>query len=309
MAHAIRFRRDSQTEFAKAFRPLAERHQAWQVWADFVTLAAIELAVPLDPPDSPKRKAREKEYAETMRRYTENERKVFPTLFLIMVDALEAEPMQDFLGEMFMLLELSNHWKGQFFTPYDVCRMMAEMTMTDVSRHIEEKGWVGICDPACGAGALLVAARNTLVFRKDPIGKLSFHQQVLFVAQDIDRTAALMCYLQLSLLGCAGYVTVGNTLTNPGVGLGGNPVLPIELEGQDIWATPLFHDQVWVHRQMIVRMEYLLGSIKPLPVSDTPPPDPVPQSAAEPAAEAFQPAAEPEPLSLNATATGQLTFF
>lgn len=272
-------------------------------------MAAITLAVPLDPPDSPKRKAREKEYADTMRRYSENEQKVFYELFALMVDALEAEPMQDFLGEMFMLLELSNHWKGQFFTPYDVCRMMAEMTMTDVGRHIEEKGWVGICDPACGAGALLVAARNVMVFQDPPIGKLQFHQQVLFVAQDIDRTAALMCYLQLSLLGCAGYVTVGNTITNPGVGLGGSPLLPIELDGQDIWVTPLFHDKVWAYRQAFAKLDYLIGVAKPEPIFDRPTTAPDPQNLTETAAEVSELVVESEPAALNSTATGQLTFF
>lgn len=267
MSHTIRFRRSSQADFAKAFQPLGERHQRWKVWADFISLAAISIAAQFDPPDTEKYKAREKEYASVMSEYAENERAVFPELLRILWQALEEEPEQDFLGEVFMMLNLGNHWRGQFFTPYDICRLMVEITLQDAAAHIERKGWVGICDQACGAGALLVAARNYL--QRHPCGHLPGHQQTLFVAQDVDRTAALMCYLQLSLLGCAGYVVIGNTLTNPAVGLGANGVLPIEKEGQDIWCLPLFHDRIWVMRQAIVRVELLIGSTNSAPAPDT----------------------------------------
>ena len=44
---------------------------------------------------------------------------------------------------------------------------------------------------------------------------LNYQKHLLIVAQDIDETVALMCYIQLSLFGVAGYVTVGNSLTEP----------------------------------------------------------------------------------------------
>lgn len=46
--------------------------------------------------------------------------------------------------------------------------------------------------------------------------KLNYQRDVLFVAQDIDQTAALMCYIQLSLLGCPAVVIVGDSLAKPG---------------------------------------------------------------------------------------------
>lgn len=52
-----------------------------------------------------------------------------------------------------MELELNNHWTGQFFTPYNICRLMAEMTLQDAVRKIEREGGISINDPACGAGA------------------------------------------------------------------------------------------------------------------------------------------------------------
>ena len=201
MAHKVRFRRESQTEFAKAFRALSDRHSAWQAWADFVDLSAISIYMPFGVPGDEKHQQREKYYMSIVKRYSPTEMKVFASLFAMTVDALDDEPEQDFLGEMFMMLDLGNHWKGQFFTPYDVCKMTAMISMQDVSVRIESKGWVGICDCCCGAGALLIAARNSMHFASPPIGHLPGHQQTLFVCQNVDRTAALMCYIQLSLLG------------------------------------------------------------------------------------------------------------
>ena len=39
-----------------------------------------------------------------------------------------------------------------------------------------------------------------------------------FVGQDIDSTVAMMAYVHLSLIGCAGYIRIGNTLEDPPTG-------------------------------------------------------------------------------------------
>lgn len=63
----------------------------------------------------------------------------------------------------------------------------------------------------------------------------------LVVAQDIDETVALMCYIQLSLLGVAGYVKVGNSLTEP---MTGND------NKENYWFTPMYFSNVWVLRRI-----------------------------------------------------------
>ena len=76
---------------------------------------------------------------------------------------------------------------------------------------------------------------------------VNYQQNAIFVAQDVDRTAALMCYIQLSLLGCPGYVIVGNTLTNPAVGSVLNPICQ---DGQEIWYTPMYATEIWNMRRV-----------------------------------------------------------
>lgn len=315
MARAVRFIKESQTEFAKTFRYLADRHSSWQAWADFVVLSAIAIANRFGDPDDERHAEREKEYLDIMKRYDAKEREIFPQLFALTVMALEENPEQDYLGEMFMALELGNHWKGQFFTPYHLCEFMAKCSMQDVDAHIQEKGWIGIMDCACGAGALLIAARNHLYLANPPFGYLPPHLHALFVCQDIDRTAALMCYIQLSLLGCSGYVVVGDSIRHNTVGLFGNPVLPIETEGQEIWCMPMFHDQVWVYRQAMAKLDGLIR-----PAAPEKPPEQLTGNLENPAAPAVIAAPpvenevasqvkEPETEPLTVTATGQLSFF
>lgn len=54
------------------------------------------------------------------------------------------------------------------------------------------------------------------------------------MAQDIDHAAAMMCYIQLSLLGCPAVVIVGDTLAKP--------MLHTD---NDVWYTPFYHLNRW----------------------------------------------------------------
>lgn len=244
----IHFHRQSQAEFAKKFTLLCKTKSSWQVWADFLTLSAIAISNLLDR-EGKIHDDREKEYLSIIKQYSPQERQVFPELLALLTDALNKEPKQDFLGEMFMSFGLGNHWKGQFFTSYTVCQLIAGMNIENQQNQIQKQGWISINDPCCGAGALLIAARNEMV--KHDISP----QQVLYVAQDIDRTAALMCYLQLSLLGCAGYVIVGDTLIHPSVSPTSSPLLIAPPKGEEVWLMPAFYDATWVYRVQFEKLK------------------------------------------------------
>ena len=293
MARVIRHLGQAQTEFTKLYAGLCDRHQSWEVWSDFVYMAAAAITNAVDR--SEKAAHREKEYLKIIGKYNKIEQAVFPQLLTTMVDELEIRPEQDFLGEMFMALELGNHWKGQFFTPYSVCKMMAEININGIEEKIDRQGFVSICDPACGAGALLVAARNVMLAKE-----IDWSTKALFVAQDIDVTAALMCYIQLSLLGCAGYVCIGNTLTNPLTGA--DTLFPLEQEGQDIWYTPLWYHNVWQGRRLWRSLGLSLGKGAGGSVKQE-----EPEGGREPAETKAPPL--PPLLELKSTDSGQLTLF
>lgn len=227
------------TEFSKTFQKLCRAESDWQVWGDFVEMAAISIANGFEI-NAKIKQDREDRYIQIIRKYAEDERPLFAELFAILVVALEENPDQDFLGELFMRLGLGNHWKGQFFTPYNLCKFMASINAERAAEDIAINGYASVNDPACGAGATLIAMRNK--FSSMGFGGA----QTFFVGQDIDRNAAMMCYIQLSLLGCAGYVVVADTLTHPITG----PMLwPNITEHQEIWFMPSnFIEPEWVIR-------------------------------------------------------------
>ncbi|MBJ6361757.1 N-6 DNA methylase [Paenibacillus sp. GCM10012307] len=216
-------------EFLTIFKSLTNRNSSWRVWSDFIELTAISISNGIDPV---RYQERERRYMEVIKHYSDDEAQQFARLLAMIVQALEADPEQDFLGEIFMSLELWNHWKGQYFTPYYLSRLMAQLQIGQIHEKIEKRGFISVNDCACGAGAMLIAFAN-----EAKKVNVNYQKQVLFVAQDIDQTAALMCYIQLSLLGCPGYVIIGNTLTEP-------PTEPLN-SSMNVWYTPFYMIGRW----------------------------------------------------------------
>ena len=236
---------EQQKALAKLYSQLCYRFSRHEVWQDAIWMFACAISNSVDLRRFDEREAA---YMRIVQKYDENELKVFPQLFGAIVNGMEEHPDCDFLGELYMELELGNKHGGQFFTPYNLCRAMARMNITEelVASEMERQGFVSINDCACGAGATLVAAANWL----KEMG-FDYQQNALFVAQDIDSTTAMMCYIQLSLLGCPGYVIIGDTLAAPQTGnvlLGEN--------SSRCWFTPMYFLRAWWGRRAHTKSGY-----------------------------------------------------
>ena len=188
---AKRVGKTDEQPFVKLFRELTYRWTPWEVWQDFVTMYACAISNAVDKSHFEKR---EELYLKRIQKYNKKEQEIFPQLAAEVVLALEKNPEQDFLGSIFMALNLGNDSGGQFFTPYDVCRMMAEMTCDNVLPTIEAKGYISINDCACGAGATLIAGVHAAAKRISKAG-LNWQNHILVTAQDVDYTVAYMCYI------------------------------------------------------------------------------------------------------------------
>lgn len=277
---------ERQKNLVRIFDEACYRHNRWSVWADFVVMAAISISNAVDKSNY---ESREKTYLSLAAKYNERELECFSRMFAEIICGIEDNPDQDFLGELYMALGLGNENNGQFFTPYDVCRMMAAMTYGEVlEKKISDQGWVSVNDPACGAGALLIAFANEC---RRPGRNINYQTSVLFVAQDIDMIVGCMCYIQLSLLGCPGYVVIANTLTNPGTSIDGRGLIP--KHGENIWYTPFYFRDIWHWRRIWTQMDLMCRASAP--AIEAPPPAPEP---------------EPEPVvEHKANKYGQLTLF
>lgn len=228
---------DAEKEFMNTFKKFSHKYMPTEVWRDFVVLAACSVSNAVDKSHYD---VREEMYLRIIKKYDKPEQNLFPELFAHLVMALEANPDQDFLGKLFMLLNLKNDDAGQFFTPYHVCEFMVKVTVGDLKGQIEKQGFVTINDCACGAGATLIAAANE-ARRQLEKENLNFQNHILITAQDIDMVVGLMCYLQLSLLGVAGYVKIGNSITDP---------MTADDSKENYWYTPMYFSDVWIMRRI-----------------------------------------------------------
>ena len=190
----------------KLFEACRYRHDLYTVFSDCMEAMAISLS---NATDLLHREAREARYMQIVKRYERDVIARFPQVLGELVMALEAGP-SDVLGTVFHALELHNSARGQFFTPYSLCQLMANMQMGDGRARsiIEREGFVTAHEPACGAGAMVIAIAEALQQQG-----INYQQHLHVTAIDIDPRAVHMAYVQFTLLHIPAEVIVGNTLT------------------------------------------------------------------------------------------------
>jgi hypothetical protein len=206
-----------QKELVKAIKALGYRHGHWQIFADFVEMAAISVSNAVDLGG---REKREERYLQVVERYKPDELARLPEMLGLLTMALEEETA-DVLGRTFHDLELHNKWSGQYFSPYPLCRMMAKMTIADkadLEARITERGFVTAQEPAAGSGAMIIALAHEM--REAGI---NYQQHLHVTAVDVDPKCVHMSYLQFSLLHIPAVVVHGNSMS---------------LEEFDRWYTP-----------------------------------------------------------------------
>ncbi|HLP66734.1 MAG TPA: class I SAM-dependent methyltransferase [Rhizobium sp.] len=211
----------------KLFESCRYRHDLYTLFSDWCACAAISLSNAMDIAQREKREAR---YMEIIGRYERNVVETFPKILGEVVMALETAP-QDILGAVFHELELHNTAKGQFFTPYELCCMMAKInagSAEDLQKVIDERGYITAQEPAVGAGATIIALAEAI---KD-LG-INYQQHLHVTAIDIDPRAVHMAYIQFSLLHIPAHVIVGDTL---------------RLEFREDWYTPAHVMGFWSGR-------------------------------------------------------------
>ncbi|ROC26764.1 N-6 DNA methylase, partial [Klebsiella pneumoniae] len=192
----------SRSRFIRVFKDTGRHLGRWEVFSDFLSLAASELDMA---------RIRTPESMEHCRkicaRYGATDIANMQEMFCLMVCALEAK-FHDFLGAIFMELELGDNFRGQYFTPYSVQCLMARMLMPGVRDTIRREGIATVSDPACGAAGMLIAYAECLLE-----ADINPSMHMFGSCIDIDPVAADMAFIQLSLLGIAAEVVTGNTLT------------------------------------------------------------------------------------------------
>lgn len=216
----------SKLNMIKMFQNLAYTHSLWEVYSDFLEMSALAISNSVDLINY---SIREKRYLEIVKKYTKEEAAIFPKILGELVQAL-TEKTSDVLGEIFMELELGSKWKGQFFTPYNLCLATTKLMIGNLDKVINEKGYVSLNEPCSGGGAMVIAFAEAMQEKG-----YNPQKQLMVICQDLDLKAVHMSYIQLSLLGIPATVCHANTLS---------------LEVFSTWKTPFWIVGFWDYKNL-----------------------------------------------------------
>ena len=213
-----------------AIEKFLQRHAKWQVFTDWVQMMALAIS---NAVDWRQYKEREASYLEIVKKYNKEELDKLCEMMGMLVLALEEEVAGggpgDVLGPVFHSLELHNKWHGQFFTPKTVCDMMARISIDRDDKGIREQGYVSVCEPCAGAGAMVLAFAKAM----KECGH-NYCENMVATCVDIDPKCVHMTYVQLALCGIPAVVIHGHTLT---------------VEEWSRWYTPAYILGGWIRRQ------------------------------------------------------------
>lgn len=193
--------------FQQLFKYLAGDLDFWEVWKIFIYGAAWEMAKSCGN----KNEHLQEEYDHLFTRLNPNQIKAFGLMLSRMVEEFEKNPYQDFLGNQYEQLGLSDPKnKKQLFTPIEVSKLMGRLVYEEdkIEESIKKDGFATVNDDCIGSGSTIIGLVSSLAERG-----LNYQQDIMVIGADLSEIALLQCYIQLSLLGVPAVLKQGNSLT------------------------------------------------------------------------------------------------
>lgn len=195
----------NKKKIVKSIQKMSGKYAPDMIFTDWVQCCAIAIQNSVCMIHDSVWKNREEQYINTMNKYTIEERKEFVNMLNLLIDAFE-ENISDILGEIYMESGCGSKQTGQFFTPFHLSKLTAELNLVNVS----EENKLDINEPSVGGGGMIIA--TALVLKEKGI---NYQRCMRVTTQDLDWRSVYMAYVQFSLLGIDAEVVQGNTLSEP----------------------------------------------------------------------------------------------
>ena len=191
----------------------AYRTNRHEFLSDLFECGAIAISNRFDKRQAEKR---EEKYLQIIKKYDSEMQKLltecFSKIFILLSQQINPNVgFNDYLGQLYMLSETSNSRTGQFFTPYCVSKMCAEIVIREdkITEAMENDNVLTLCEPTCGSGGMILAAADILYNKYH----FNISRNLLVECSDIDARCVHMSYLQLGLAGIPAIIYRRNTLT------------------------------------------------------------------------------------------------
>lgn len=194
-------------EIVKIIKSVSGQYSPHQVFSDWVCMMALSIANSCTLHRNKVYQDREDTFKLVASKYSETDYEKLAEATAYLIEEME-EP-RDVLGEIYMGGGFGSKSAGQFFTPFHLSEVMAELVYgKNLIRA--NNGKYPMHEPSCGAGGMIIALAN--IMRRDGI---NYQRELEVIAQDLDWNCVYMCYVQLSLMGISAVVVQGNTLGEP----------------------------------------------------------------------------------------------
>lgn len=206
---------EEQKEFQKNIiniSGITGRYQR-EIFTDNVSMMAYAIANSVEP-NKEKWQQRENEYLKIVKKYKKEHVDLMIQNYGHLVNGLQKK-VTDFLGGIYENLQVNNKNAGQFFTPFHISELMANISISDeeLKKVAESDDVVPIGDPTCGAGNLFLGAiYNVNKLLIDEAKRAKIQRNIIFIGQDIDLACVHMSYVQCAMLGYSGLFQHMDTL-------------------------------------------------------------------------------------------------
>ncbi len=197
---------EAKEEIIKIINRMSGKYSPHSIFNDWIECASLSIQNSCVLFHDELWQKREKQYISIMKKYNEDERLLLCKMNALLCKALE-ERIEDVLGYVYMQSGCYNKHLGQFFTPFHLSKLTADLS---IPKDINEDNVYEINEPSAGGGGMIIAVASILKERG-----VNYQKCMRVTAQDLDWMGVYMSYLQFSYLGINAEVAQGDTLCEP----------------------------------------------------------------------------------------------
>lgn len=188
---------------------MSGKYTPYRVFSDWIAMTSMAVQNAVSKTEDKIWTEREKLYESTASKYSTEELKNMGDMTGALALILE-ERFGDILGEIYMKSGCGSKNTGQFFTPYHLSYLTAQLAYGSRLQNFNDNDRIELNEPSTGGGGMIIAVANVM---KDY--GINYQRKLHVVAQDLDWNGVYMTYVQLSLLGIRAVVVQGDTLADP----------------------------------------------------------------------------------------------
>ena len=152
-----------KTDIVKMLQEMSGKYSTYEIFTDWIRCMALSIEQSTHFIKDEEWHRRERDYINTMNKYSYDERMKLAELTGLLIETLEEGP-DDILGDVYMKADMGSKAAGQFFTPFHLSELSARVGLIGMIDEYKagKLDKITISEPACGGGAMILAAAKVI---------------------------------------------------------------------------------------------------------------------------------------------------